>query len=251
MGLFRVLHNQNEVLFNPKGFDTNDEQEWENVERIEDPEWEKRYDWETQLISQVIDTYGPIKNVLELGSGPGVLSQKLIEKYPDLNYHLVDKKEAKKIFEKNKYKGKFFVKDLSNSFDTKGLLKKYDLVITNDFLEHIFNPHAIVEGIYNLTHSNSVYFISNPNWRMGHQFVYRGLFDFDNLVYFLYCHLFKIETYYHSTHATLKYPRLSSESLLPEERLYDWNHYLVFKHDERDRKKLGDELENRHIKYNL
>ena len=35
-----------------------------------------------------------------MGSGPGNLSQKILEKYPNLDYHLVDKKHAKKRFEK-------------------------------------------------------------------------------------------------------------------------------------------------------
>lgn len=84
--------------------------------------------------------------------------------------------------------------------------------------------------IYRLTHKDSIYLISNPNWRMAHQYVYRGLFDFDNLVYFLYIHGFELYGFYGSQLKTIPYPKLHSESLLPDENLTDWNHYMLFKH---------------------
>ena len=60
--------------------------------------------------------------------------------------------------------------------------------------------------------------------------VYRGLFDFDNFIYFLYTHKFHLEGFYGSQLKTTNYPKLDSESLLPDINLTDWNHYLVFKH---------------------
>ena len=65
---------------------------------------------------------------------------------------------------------------------------------------------------------------------MSHQWVYRGLFDFDNFIYFLYTHKFKIEGFYGSILKTPQYPKISSETLLPDENLNDWNHYMIFKH---------------------
>ena len=235
MGLFRITHYDFEQTFNSDQFDTTHTDEWKDDKRIEEPSWEDRYNYEALLINNMIKENPHIKNVLELGSGPGVLSQKIIKENPKLNYHLVDKKYAKKYFDENNFKGKFFIKDLSNSFDTKGLLPKYDLVITNDFLEHVFNPSIIVQTIYKLTNSKSIYFISNPNWRMAHQFIYRGLFDFDNFTYFLYVHKFSLEGFYGSNIQLPKYspyPKLSSETLLPDKNLLDWNHYMIFKQRE-------------------
>ena len=229
-----------EIIINTDQFDTVHEDVWEGEldptghSRLNEEAWVARYDYESKLIDQVLELYPNIKNVLELGSGPGVLSQKILEKHPDLNYHLVDKPFAEEYFKKHKFKGKFFVKDLSSNFDTSGLLDKYDLVITNDFLEHIFNPSIIVQTIYNLTHKDSIYFISNPNWRMGHQWVYRGLFDFDNFLYFLYTHKFKFVGMWGSILQTPFYPRISSETLLQEKHLFDWNHYLLFQHRTKD-----------------
>lgn len=230
MGLFRIQHCNFEQTFNSTEFDTVHTNEWEDAGRLQEDAWQRRYEYEAALVAEVIQQNPHIKNVLELGSGPGVLSQKIQENFPDLNYHLVDKPFAKKYFEENKFKGTFFVKDLSKGFDTEGLLEKYDLVITNDFLEHVFNPHAIIEAVHNLTTPESIFFISNPNWRMAHQYVYRGLFDFDNFVYLLYTHMFELVGFYGSELKTLEYPRISSESLLPDEHLTDWNHYILFKH---------------------
>lgn len=230
MGLFRIEHTNFEQTFNMDQFDTEHQNEWEDAGRLQEAAWEARYDYEANLINLVIQDNPHIKTVLELGSGPGVLSQKVLAKHPNLEYDLVDKPFAEKYFREHNFKGRFFVKDLQSSFDTNGLRNKYDLVITNDFLEHVYNPHIILKTIYELTTEDSIYFISNPNWRMSHQYVYRGLFDFDNFVYLLYTHLFQLEGFYGSQLKTPNYSRVSSETLLPEENLTDWNHYMLFKH---------------------
>jgi 2-polyprenyl-3-methyl-5-hydroxy-6-metoxy-1,4-benzoquinol methylase len=230
MGLFRIQHNDFEQKFTSKDFDTAHTNEWEDAGRLQEDAWQRRYEYEANLIGEVIKENPHIVNVLEIGSGPGILSQKILDRFPNLNYHLVDKPFAKKYFDEHNFKGTFHVKDLSSSFDTHELLPKYDLVIANDFIEHVFNPHIIVSTIHRLTNDNSVFFISNPNWRMAHQYVYRGLFDFDNFVYLLYTHMFQLEGFYGSELKTPAYPRLSSETLLPEDNLTDWNHYMIFKH---------------------
>ena len=230
MGLFRIEHNDFEQRFTMKDFDTEHSNEWEDAGRLQEEAWQRRYMYEASIIQAVLNDNPHIKTVLELGSGPGILSQKILQQNPQLECDLVDKPFAEKYFKENNFKGRFFVKDLSSSFDTTGLRDKYDLVITNDFIEHVYNPHIILKTVHELTTPDSVFFISNPNWRMAHQYVYRGLFDFDNFVYLLYTHMFNLEGFYGSELKTPPYPRISSETLLPEENLTDWNHYLVFKH---------------------
>jgi 2-polyprenyl-3-methyl-5-hydroxy-6-metoxy-1,4-benzoquinol methylase len=230
MGLFRIQHTDFEQKFNMNDFDTEHSNEWEDAGRLQEDAWQMRYEYEANLVKLVVDSYPNINTVLEIGSGPGILSQKVLEKKPDLEYDLVDKPFAEKYFKEHDFKGRFFVKDLSNSFDTNGLKNKYDLVIANDFLEHVYNPHIILKTIYEHTHKDSVFFVSNPNWRMSHQYVYRGLFDFDNFVYLLYTHNFALQGFYGSELKTPNYPRISSESLIPEENLTDWNHYMIFQH---------------------
>jgi 2-polyprenyl-3-methyl-5-hydroxy-6-metoxy-1,4-benzoquinol methylase len=230
MGLFRIQHCDFEQRFSSKHFDTAHTNEWEDAGRLQEEAWQRRYQYEADVIDAVVRENPNIKSVLEIGSGPGILSQKILETHPNLTYHLVDKPFAKKYFDEHGFKGTFFVKDLSSSFDTHELLPKYDLVIANDFIEHVFNPHIIISTIHRLTNPDSVFFISNPNWRMAHQYVYRGLFDFDNFVYLLYTHMFQLEGFYGSELKTPAYPRISSETLLPDENLTDWNHYMIFKH---------------------
>ena len=230
MGLFRIQHTDFEQKFNMNDFDTEHANEWEDAGRLQEDAWQRRYEYEASLVSLVAQSNPNIKTVLEIGSGPGILSQKVLAKHSALEYDLVDKPFAEKYFRDNNFKGRFFVKDLQSSFDTNGLRNKYDLVIANDFLEHVYNPHIILKTIHELTHKDSVFFISNPNWRMSHQYVYRGLFDFDNFVYLLYTHNFNLQGFYGSELKTPSYPRISSESMLPDENLTDWNHYLLFQH---------------------
>jgi 2-polyprenyl-3-methyl-5-hydroxy-6-metoxy-1,4-benzoquinol methylase len=230
MGLFRITHSSFEQTFAMKDFDTEHANEWEETGRLQEQAWQSRYEYEASLVFEVIQQMPHIRNVLEIGSGPGILSQKILQHFPELNYHLVDKPFAEKYFTENGFKGTFFVKDLSQGFDTEGLLPTYDLVIMNDFLEHVYNPHIILKTIHSLTAPESALFISNPNWRMAHQYVYRGLFDFDNFIYLLYTHHFELQGFYGSQLKTPAYPRLSSETLLPDEHLTDWNHYMIFTH---------------------
>jgi 2-polyprenyl-3-methyl-5-hydroxy-6-metoxy-1,4-benzoquinol methylase len=230
MGLFRIKHNNFEESFNMEQFDTEHQNEWEDVGRVDEGAWVKRYEYEASLIEEVIKLNPHIKTVLEIGSGPGILSQHILKKFPDLEYDLVDKPFAKKYFDDNNFKGRFFIKDLSNSFDTTELRECYDLVIANDFLEHVYNPHIIIKTIYELTNNKSVFFVSNPNWRMAHQYVYRGLFDFDNFIYLFYTHKFKLDGFFGSILKTPYYPKIDSESLLPDENLLDWNHYMIYSH---------------------
>lgn len=230
MKLFRT---QNvEPLVDMKDMDTYHSHEWAeggSLERINEQAWIQRYEYEARLVSEVISQNPEIKTVLEIGSGPGVLSQEILKSHPDLDYHLIDKPLAKKAFDEKGFKGTFFVKDLAEQFDTTGLRESYDLVIMNDFLEHITNPHLILKTVHSLTHSNSAFFISNPNWRMGHPFLYRGAFDFDNFVYMLHFHCFDLLGFYGSILKTPPYPRIDSETMLPDENLTDWNHYFIFK----------------------
>jgi 2-polyprenyl-3-methyl-5-hydroxy-6-metoxy-1,4-benzoquinol methylase len=233
MGLFRIRHTELEQSFNISSYEAESSKEWESVDRITEPSWEERYNYEANLIINLIEENPNIKNVLELGPGPGVLAQKVLDRFPDLNYHLVDKPFAKEAFEKNNSKGTFFVKDLSNDFEIEGLLPKYDLVISNDFLEHIFNPHIILKQVHTLTDKDSIWMVSNPNWRLSHQYIYRGLYDFDNFIYMFYTHDFSCLGVYGSPLKTPDYPRLDSETLLPEEMRLDWNHYILFKHTQK------------------
>jgi len=232
---------ENELKFDFTDFDTLHEDEWDekSIGRLDEPMWDKRYDYEARLITEAILYKHNIKTVLELGSGPGILSQKIQKDNPNLTYHLVDKEYAKKYFDDNNFEGEMFVKDLSTGFDTSGLLDNYDLIITNDFLEHVLNPSGIARATYDITHKDSKWLVSNPNWRMGHQYVYRGLFDFDNLVYFMHVHGFSIMDCFASSLkiAPLEQikkaaPKLASESQLPDSMLDSWNHYMLFKRRE-------------------
>lgn len=132
---------------------------WDDDYDLADPGgWEHRHTHEAEIISQVISQLG-IKKVLELGSGPGNLATKIIDK-TSVNYTLVDGDSALRAHAKRKNKGKLLVIDLFDSFDTSSLDNDYDLIVANDFLEHIRNPSLILEKVRNeLTTETSYFFL--------------------------------------------------------------------------------------------
>ena len=141
---------------------------------------------------------------------------------------MVDKPFAKEAFEKAKRHGQFFVKDISNGLDTDGLEKQYDIIIANDVLEHLFNPSQVVQTLHNLLSPTGFIMVSVPNWRMGHQFVYRGLFDYDNFLYFMTAHKFVPTSVSPSPLTTPDYPKLDSEQEMDDELRLSWNWYFTF-----------------------
>ena len=231
VGLARFYREGYETyLLEPENIDTY----WDNNYDLDDPKgWEQRYIHETVLISNVIDKHG-VKNILELGSGPGVLGNKVLDKYPNIIYDRVDGPSALAAYKRRQYKGrKFLVKDMWDSFDTDGLEREYDLVVMNDFLEHIRNPSLIIDTCRNKLMTEPYFmFISVPNWRTKHHFIYPGLFDFDNFCKFMMFEGFSLSdqgpTW--SDHVPLQNPRLANvETTLPQKHVYDWNWYLLFK----------------------
>jgi 2-polyprenyl-3-methyl-5-hydroxy-6-metoxy-1,4-benzoquinol methylase len=193
--------------------------------RIDDEDWIRRYEYEANIIYSVCKENNYSK-ILEIGSGPGVLGQIIQNMDSSLTYDFIDKHAAKKVFDDRKYKGRFYVKDLMNSFDISDLDTDYDIVVTNDFLEHIANPSDVLYKVRNITKTKSSLFVSVPNWRMGHQFIYRGLFDYDNYIYFSQIHGFEPSAVFPSPLKCPAYPRLSSEETMPEELLTSWNWYF-------------------------
>jgi SAM-dependent methyltransferase len=197
--------------------------------RIDEQSWIDRYKYEAALIVDHIKENNYTK-ILELGSGPGMLAQFILELIPDLDYCFIDKDTSKVIFKKRGFKGnKFHVKDLMHSFDVSELDNDYDLIIANDFLEHVANPSHIMYQARNITKENASFFISVPNWRMNHEFIYRGLFDYDNFIYFCRIHGWNPEGVAGSPLKCQYYPRESSEQELPDELIQSWNWYFSTK----------------------
>jgi 2-polyprenyl-3-methyl-5-hydroxy-6-metoxy-1,4-benzoquinol methylase len=229
MAIFRINHNTFEKTFNAYQADTLESNEWETTSRLDDAGWTLRYNYEAKIILDYVEST-KVNTILELGSGPGILSQKIQKSWPNpLEYHLVDKPFAKKYFDEHNFAGKFFVKDFSIDLDTEGLLPSYDLIICNDTLEHLLAPTLIVKKVRSLLSENGIFFVSVPNWRMAHQFLYRGLWDYDNFLYFMYIHGFNMDVVYPSVLQTPDYPRLSSEECMVPELMRCWNWYFVMK----------------------
>jgi len=189
--------------------------------------WNTRYEHEKTIILNICKE-NDIKTILELGSGPGKLSQIIINELPEIKYHLIDLECANQEFNNRGYKGKFFIKNLEDTFDTDGLLEKYDLIIMNDFIEHIRNPSRITSTCVKLMNDKSRLLVSIPNWRTSHLFIYRGLFDFDNFTYFLQFHKLMVLGIYRSPIIVdLKTEKTDNETMMPDDYVNSWNFYFL------------------------
>lgn len=195
--------------------------------RIDEPAWVLRYEYESSIISKIIKDNN-LKKVIELGSGPGSLCQLLLNEC-EIDYTLIDQPGAHEVFKQRNFKGNFLVKDLMNDFDISDLNKEYDLLIANDFLEHIYNPSIVVQNSYKIIKDDGFMFVSVPNWRMGHTFIYRGMFDYDNFVYFMYTHGFILTLLFDSPLRCPNIPKLSSEIGMDDRLIESWNWYFLFK----------------------
>jgi len=238
MGIFRTQGEPNVTFYKNEQYkhQFGNSDEWKNEQtelgieeecRVDMPSWQQRYEYEANILTPIITTNG-FGKVIELGSGPGELGQKIISKVDGLDYTFIDQPGAKDIFDSRSYKGKFLVKDLMNDFDISDLDTNYDFLITNDFLEHIYNPSVVVQNCYNIVKDSGKMFVSVPNWRMGHTFIYRGLFDYDNFIYFMYTHGFEIAGLFDSPLKCQNTPKLSSESEMDDRLITSWNWYMLF-----------------------
>jgi len=231
MAIIRKLNEDVELNFKVYNHDITHPQEWiteETKARIDDPTWMSRYNYESNLIYKICKENN-LQTVLEFGSGPGVIGDMVVNKLPEISWTNLDKIGAKNEHENRKFKGKVIVKNLMNELDKENLENNYDLFVANDFLEHIANPSNIVSSSYELATEKSMFFVSVPNWRMGHEFIYRGLFDYDNFIYFMYVHGWEILSIYPSQLVTPDSPKLSSEENMPDELIRSWNWYFVAK----------------------
>lgn len=229
MAILRTKNEEGLNNYNKRYCERPDEwKEKAHVDRLEQNSWKIRYDSESNMVLDVCLKNNYTK-VLEFGSGPGVLGNMVVDKSGiDIDWTNIDKIGAKQEFEKRGYKGKFLVENLHNYFDIKNVDRDYDLIVANDFLEHIANPSNILSMSYDITKESAKIFVSVPNWRMGHTFIYRGLFDYDNWIYFMWTHGWKVtEVLPSSMNKTLDYPRLSSEEEMPEELRLSWNWYFI------------------------
>jgi len=190
--------------------------------------WIQRYEHERDVLIPLIDGWG-VKKIIELGSDPGTLSQMILDKNEDLDYHLADKIGAKNGFEHRGYKGTFHLRELNLEFDVSNIPYEMDLLIANDFLEHIQAPSRVILDSRKILKEDGLAFISVPNWRNGHDFIYRGLFDYDNFVFMMKTHGFELIATGDSPLKTPSTPKLDSEKTMTDDLINSWNWYLLFR----------------------
>tara|TARA_B100000519_G_C14192600_1_gene413882 strand:- start:216 stop:938 length:723 start_codon:yes stop_codon:yes gene_type:complete len=231
IGLQRfLLEGDESYVYKPEDINTY----WDNNYDLMDPSgWEQRYIHEANIILTVCKENAPINNILDIGSGPGRLGDLILGINNDVIYDRVDGDSAKRAYLQRGYKGRnFYIQNLFDSFEVDDIKEKYDLIVMNDFLEHIRNPSLIMQRCReNLCSSKGLVFVSVPNWRMKHHFIYPGLFDYDNFIKFMIFEGFNVVYQLPSwkTHVPIRVPKLINvETSMNDDSIYDWNWYILF-----------------------
>ena len=87
-GFYRKQEDKDFSMYKPnpsKSF----ENEWQNDNRIDESAWIQRYDYESDLVVDIIQE-NKLKNILEFGSGPGKMSDIIQKKLDyDVSYTMI------------------------------------------------------------------------------------------------------------------------------------------------------------------
>ncbi len=105
--------------------------------------------------------YIPAKaNIIEIGSGSGILIESLKRFGPE-TWDLTANEFEEKRLERLKGKGIHF--KLGN-FETIAFEKKYDCIIMNQLIEHLYNPDAILIKCKEILNHGGIVIIETPNF---------------------------------------------------------------------------------------
>jgi len=103
-------------------------------------EYEIKVNWKADRLVSLIPEKMPVNNIIEIGCAMGILLNKVAEKLSVKDISGLDISGENIKLAKNLYPGcKFYqgtIEDLKPAMESRGL-KKYDLVILSDIIEHI------------------------------------------------------------------------------------------------------------------
>lgn len=136
-----------------------------------------------QILELVKECVGINKNsitILEVGSSSGYLTKVMVEMGA-----VVDIVEVEKAaFEKAKKISKAAIMgSIEDGKVQAKILKKYDLIICADVLEHLVDPEAVLEFLKKHLKKTGVFLISIPNvafWEMRKQLLLKGDFSYQD-----------------------------------------------------------------------
>lgn len=109
-------------------------------------------------------------NIIEIGSGSGILIESLKRFGPD-TWDLTANEFEEKRLERLKGKGIHF--KLGN-FETLTFEKKYDCIIMNQLIEHLYDPDTILKKCKEILNHGGIVIIETPNWDSADHYLFKN-----------------------------------------------------------------------------
>lgn len=101
------------------------------------------------------------KRILDVGCGNGEIASRLLNAGFDV--YGIDASATGVAIANKKYPGRFFLHDVSKKQLPKDMEDlRFDIVISTEVIEHLYNPRAYVQLIRNILPNNGVVIISTP-----------------------------------------------------------------------------------------
>jgi hypothetical protein len=135
----------------------------------------KAWDEHHEAFAQFIGKCYP-KNILEIGGLHGILAQKYIDMYSNINWTIIEPNPSvPEHLPVNVIKGFF-----DNNFTSD---KKFDTIIHSHVLEHIYNPDEFMEHQSSFMKEGDILLFSIPNMEVMLQNNYTNCINFEHTLY--------------------------------------------------------------------
>lgn len=145
---------------------------------------------------KILDLVGTNKQILEIGSSTGYMTQAFKKNGCVVDVVEIDKNAGQQTKKYAKVVINSSIEDLNLKNSLKG---NYDFIIMADVIEHLVNPEVALKNLYQISSNKTKLIISTPNiacWLMRKQLFFYGDFEYEEsgLLDKTHLHFFTVKT---------------------------------------------------------